>query len=55
MDSARRTQIDYHRRILEWFGHWLKGEEAAEWMTQGVSWLDRKKVLDAAAARTARK
>ena len=30
----KQNQIDYHRRILEWFGHYLKGEPAAEWMRQ---------------------
>jgi len=28
---------DYHRRIGEWFGHYLKGEPAPEWITRGVS------------------
>lgn len=41
----KQNQIDYHRRILQWFGHWLKGEEAPKWMTEGVSWLERKKML----------
>jgi dipeptidyl aminopeptidase/acylaminoacyl peptidase len=36
-------QIDYHRRILEWFGHYLKGESAAPWITNGVSYLDEKR------------
>lgn len=31
------NQIDYHRRILEWFGHYLKGEPAPAWITKGVS------------------
>ncbi len=31
------NQIDYHRRILEWFGHYLKGEPAPDWITQGVA------------------
>ncbi|MGH7541633.1 MAG: alpha/beta hydrolase family protein, partial [Gemmatimonadota bacterium] len=30
------NQIDYHRRILEWFGHYLKGEPAPAWITEGV-------------------
>ena len=30
------NQRDYHRRILEWFGHYLKGEPAAAWITDGV-------------------
>jgi dipeptidyl aminopeptidase/acylaminoacyl peptidase len=39
------NQVDYHRRILQWFGHYLKGEPAAPWMTEGVSWLERKREL----------
>ncbi len=30
------NQVDYHRRILEWFGHYLKGEPAPGWITDGV-------------------
>ena len=36
-------QVDYHRRILEWFGHYLKGEPAAGWITEGESWVERGK------------
>jgi dipeptidyl aminopeptidase/acylaminoacyl peptidase len=32
----RANQLDYHRRILEWFGHYLKGEPAPAWITEGV-------------------
>ena len=31
------NQKDYHRRILEWFGHYLKGEPAPAWITDGVT------------------
>lgn len=34
----KQNQVDYHRRILQWFGHWLKGEPAPAWVTQGVAW-----------------
>ena len=34
--TQRANQVDYHRRILEWFGHHLKGEAAPAWMTDGV-------------------
>ena len=30
------NQKDYHRRILEWFGHYLKGGPAPSWITEGV-------------------
>jgi dipeptidyl aminopeptidase/acylaminoacyl peptidase len=42
----KENQIDYHRRILQWFGHWLKGEPAPTWMTEGLTWGDRKILLD---------
>lgn len=41
----RENQIDYHRRILQWFGYWLKGEPPARWITDGTTWLERKDVL----------
>jgi dipeptidyl aminopeptidase/acylaminoacyl peptidase len=44
----KENQIDYHRRINQWFDHWLKGEPAPKWMTDGMTWLERKSVLDAA-------
>ena len=45
--SKKENQIDYERRILQWFGHYLKGEPAAPWITEGMKALDRKAVLDA--------
>jgi dipeptidyl aminopeptidase/acylaminoacyl peptidase len=44
----KENQIDYHRRINQWFGHWLKGEPAPNWMSNGTTWLERKATLDAA-------
>ena len=41
----KANQIDYHRRIMEWFGHYLKTEPAAPWITSGVTFLDREKAL----------
>ncbi len=38
--------VDYHQRQLDWFGHWLKGEPAADWIVNGESYLARKKILD---------
>lgn len=45
--GKRENAIDYERRILQWFGHYLKGEPAAPWITAGQSWLQRKALLDA--------
>ena len=41
----KENQIDYHRRILQWFGHYLKGEPAPKWMKEGMTWMDRKALL----------
>ncbi len=37
------NQKDYHRRILEWFGHYLKGDPAPAWITDGVALDDLEK------------
>lgn len=37
----KSNQRDYQRRILAWFGHYLKGEPAEEWITKGKSFLER--------------
>lgn len=39
------NQVDYHYRILAWFGHYLKGDPAPEWITDGQSYLDRQKEI----------
>lgn len=44
------NQIDYHRRIVDWFGHYLKDTPAPRWMTKGVTVLEREKELERAKA-----
>ena len=39
------SQADYAKRQLEWFGHYLKGEPAAKWITDGESYQSRQKTL----------
>jgi len=39
------NQVDYHHRIQQWFDHYLKGEPAAAWITDGHSVLDREREL----------
>jgi dipeptidyl aminopeptidase/acylaminoacyl peptidase len=39
----KANQIDYHHRIMEWFGHYLKGDSAAGWITNGVTYLDKER------------
>jgi len=43
--SDESQQVDYHRRILQWFGHHLKGEPPAPWITDGESWVARERRL----------
>lgn len=45
--TKRENQRDYQTRILEWFGHYLKGEPAAKWITNGQTALERRAILDA--------
>src|SRR5215470_6896297 len=39
------NQFDYHRRILEWFGHYLKDEPGSPWITSGMTFLDHEQEL----------
>ena len=39
------NQKDYQRRILAWFAHYLKGEPAEPWITEGKSFLQREAEL----------
>lgn len=47
--SAREkpNQIDYHRRILQWFDHYLKGAAAPDWITKGTTLIDAEKAQKA--------
>lgn len=38
---VKKNQIDYHRRIRQWFDHYLKGAPAETWITAGVPALAR--------------
>lgn len=41
------NQLDYQNRIMQWFGHYLKGEPAPDWISTGVPWLQQKDRLNA--------
>ena len=43
--AVKSNQVDYHYRIVEWFEHYLKGDEPAKWITDGMPWLDRQKEI----------
>jgi len=38
----KKNQVDYHRRIRQWFNHHLKGAAAEPWITAGVTALARE-------------
>jgi len=42
------------RRIVEWFGHYLKDEPAAAWITSGVSYIEREQELNQLKAKKPR-
>ncbi|TVR73574.1 MAG: S9 family peptidase [Marinilabiliales bacterium] len=46
--GLRKTanQIDYAVRMMEYLDHYLKGEEAPEWLEQGVPLLEMEKHLE---------
>src|SRR5215472_12839575 len=39
------NQIDYQRRIFQWFGHYLKDEPAPDWITKGETYLAHEREL----------
>lgn len=41
----RPNQLDYQRRILQWFGHYLKGEPAQPWIERGTPAIEREREL----------
>ena len=38
--TQKANQIDYHRRILEWFDHYLRDADAPSWITDGIAFRD---------------
>jgi len=43
--AQKANQLDYHRRINDWFDHYLKSNDPKPWITSGVSVLDREREL----------
>jgi len=39
------NRIDYHRRILKWYGHYLKGEPSEKWIENGIPYLEQQRQL----------
>ena len=40
------NRVDYHHRVRAWFDHYLKGDPAPAWITEGQTWLDRQRELE---------
>jgi hypothetical protein len=43
--ARKANQIDFQRRMKEYFDHYLKGLPAPRWMTEGVPYHDRAREL----------
>ena len=50
----KANQIDYQRRIFQWFGHYLKGEPAPDWITKGETYLAHERELKKLKAASAK-
>jgi dipeptidyl aminopeptidase/acylaminoacyl peptidase len=50
----KANQIDYQRRIFEWFGHYLKDEPAEAWITTGETYLEHERELKRRSAANAK-
>jgi fermentation-respiration switch protein FrsA (DUF1100 family) len=50
----KANQIDYQRRIFAWFGHYLKDEPAAPWISKGETYLDHERELKKLKAASAK-
>ena len=40
-----KNRYDYQNRILSWFGHYLKGEPAEEWINKGIPYTEQQRQL----------
>ena len=39
----QKNRYDLHQRTFDFFNHYLKGEPAADWIKNGVPFIDKKK------------
>jgi dipeptidyl aminopeptidase/acylaminoacyl peptidase len=45
-NRQKPNQLDYHRRIIQWLGHYLKGEPAPQWISEGVPYLEQEEAKE---------
>ncbi|MGQ9620253.1 MAG: alpha/beta hydrolase family protein [Bacteroidales bacterium] len=41
--AKKENQLDYTKKVNEFFNHYLLGKEAPEWITKGRTYLEKKK------------
>ena len=41
----KKNTTDYQQRILKWFGHFLKGEPAEDWIHNGIPYAEQQRRL----------
>ncbi|WP_420386266.1 prolyl oligopeptidase family serine peptidase [Roseivirga sp.] len=41
----KKNMVDYHNRIMQWFGHYLKGDPAPIWMKEAQSYAEQQRML----------
>jgi len=41
----KKNRVDYQRRILEWFGHYLKGDPPKPWITRNIEYPEQQDLL----------
>lgn len=39
----RPNMVDYHRRSMAWFDHYLQGAPAEKWITEGTTFLEKER------------
>jgi len=44
--AKKENQIDYTKKVNEFFNHHLLGSEAPEWITEGKSYLEKRREED---------
>lgn len=44
--AREENQIDYATRAFQWHEHFLRGEPAPDWITEGLPWIKRPEVLE---------
>lgn len=42
---ADKNASDYQQKILKWFGHYLKGKEAEDWILDGIPYSEQQRRL----------